>query len=213
VFVAVPTPQSKSGAADISAVEDVVSWIRRPLCIKSTIPPGTTDRLVSTYGKPIVFSPEYIGETPYHRSNKDISSDLVVFGGQKTDSIPFAEAYREALGPDPSYYFTDAITAELAKYMENCFFATKVAFVAQFYKLSQSLGADFDQLREIWISDSRVGRSHSHVIGGPGFSGKCLPKDLAAIIAVAAGYGGAPLLEAVQSYNRTLRGDHTDVIL
>jgi UDPglucose 6-dehydrogenase len=68
--------------------------------------------------------------------------------------------------------------------MENTFLATKVAFVGQFYRLAEALGVDFHVLREVWLADSRIGRSHSAVLGSPGFAGVCLPKDLAAIIDV-----------------------------
>jgi UDPglucose 6-dehydrogenase len=204
VFLAVPTPESSSGEIDLSSVEEAVSWLRPPICIKSTVVPGTTSRLISLFNKSIVFSPEYVGETPYHKYSNDLSVDLVVFGGSKADSIPFASVYRQALGPIPQYFFTDPVTAELSKYMENCFFATKLTFVAQFHALASSLGADFDQMREIWVADTRVGRSHSIIVNKPGFSGKCLPKDLAAMVALASQYGGAPFLEAVQAYNRSL---------
>ncbi len=208
VFVSVPTPARADGSNDTTEVEEAVSWIKPPICIKSTIVPGTTNRLIARYQKRIVFSPEYIGETPFHKYVDGITTDLVVLGGLKDDAKLFADVFRSALGPEPIYFLTDAVTAELAKYMENCFFATKVAFVAQFHRLSELLGADFDQLREIWVADSRIGRSHSTVIGRPGFSGKCLPKDLAAIVSLAAEYGGAPFLEAVQLFNNAIRQGH-----
>lgn len=209
VFIAVPTPESSSGEVDLSSVEEAVSWINPPICIKSTIVPGTTNRLIDMYRKSIIFSPEYVGETPYHKYSDSLAVDLVVFGGSKEASAPFANIYRQALGPIPRYFFTDSVTAELSKYMENCFFATKVTFVAQFHALALSLGADFDQMREIWVADTRVGRSHSIVVNEPGFSGKCLPKDLAAIVALATQYGGAPFLEAVQAYNKSLLAKRT----
>src|SRR5450759_915323 len=66
VFVAVPTPESSNGAGDTSAVEEVVSWVKPPMCLKSTVPPGTVDRLTAAAGKRICFSPEYVGETKWH---------------------------------------------------------------------------------------------------------------------------------------------------
>src|SRR5579875_1444017 len=58
VFICVPTPARSDGSCDVSAVEEVVRWVDRPMCIKSTVAPGTTDRLVAESGKQIVFSPE-----------------------------------------------------------------------------------------------------------------------------------------------------------
>ncbi|MDP9051402.1 MAG: hypothetical protein M3O31_11895 [Acidobacteriota bacterium] len=206
VFVAVPTPGKEDGACDTSAVEEVVAWVQPPMCLKSTVVPGTTDRLIRTYNKQLVFSPEYVGETPFHNSKHSFLPDLVALGGDRSVCEAFLKAHQLVLGPQPRYFVTDAVTAELAKYMENCFFATKVSFVAQFYLLAAHFGADFAEMREIWLADSRVGRSHSAVVDQLGFSGRCLPKDLAAIITEAVRSGGdASFLEGVQKFNSELR--------
>jgi UDP-glucose 6-dehydrogenase len=89
--------------------------------------------------------------------------------------------------------------------MENCFLATKVAFVNQFYDIAMELGIDFEELRELWLADPRVGYSHTVVTRERGFGGRCLPKDLSVLISAMKPMGGAPLLEAVWAYNRTLR--------
>jgi UDPglucose 6-dehydrogenase len=206
VFVSVPTPSAPDGSCDLSAVEDVVGWVNRPMCIKSTVPPGTTDRLIAETGKQIVFSPEYTGETAFHPHKSNLSKDIVAVGGHRDTANLVVNIYTQILGPEPVYMVTDAVTAELAKYMENCFFATKVAFVAQFFLLAQTFGADFITMREIWTADTRVGRSHSTVVGFPGFSGRCLPKDLSAILAASRLAGCEPeLLQAVDLFNRSLR--------
>jgi UDPglucose 6-dehydrogenase len=206
VFVAVPTPSLQNGGCDISAVEEVVQWVTPPMCIKSTIPPGTVRRLVEESGKQIAFSPEYVGETPFHASTQSMVPELVAVGGERALCELIVNAYRSVFGPEPRYFVTDSNTAELAKYMENCFFATKVAFVAQFFLLASLFGADFTFMREIWVADTRVGRSHSTVVGDLGFGGKCLPKDLSAIVRESLKAGGrAELLEAVQEFNERLR--------
>ena len=77
----------------------------------------------------------------------------------------------------------DAKTAELAKYMENCFLATKVTFCNEFYDLAQAFGVDYNKLRETWLLDTRMGRSHTFVYSNKkGYGGSCLPKDMSAII-------------------------------
>jgi UDP-glucose 6-dehydrogenase len=102
---------------------------------------------------------------------------------------------------------TDARTAELTKYMENAFLATKVAFCNQFYDLAGAMGVDYNELRELWLMDPRIGRSHTWVYPDDrGFGGKCLPKDLAAIIAASEAYGAdTELLKAVQRANAIWR--------
>jgi UDP-glucose 6-dehydrogenase len=85
--------------------------------------------------------------------------------------------------------------------MENCFLATKVAFVNQFYDIATAMNVDFDELRELWLSDERIGRSHTLVTEERGFRGRCLPKDMKAMISLMRQFGGAPLLESVLAYN------------
>jgi UDPglucose 6-dehydrogenase len=63
--------------------------------------------------------------------------------------------------------------------MENSFIATKVSFVNEFYDLAETIGVNFNELRELWLADSRVSRHHTYCYGNNrGFAGKCLPKDL-----------------------------------
>jgi UDPglucose 6-dehydrogenase len=201
VFVAVPTPEKADGSCDVSAVEEVVSWVGPPICVKSTVPPGTVDRLAKETGKQIAFSPEYVGETPWHPWKGIENHGLVIVGGTRLLCELVVRAYQEVLGPLVRYAMTEAKAAELCKYMENTFLAAKVAFVNQFYDLAQGFGVSFEALRELWLLDERVGRSHTIVTEERGYRGRCLPKDMAAMIHAAQPVGGAPLLEAVDRYN------------
>ena len=203
-FIAVPTPSRPDGAADVSHVEQVLEWLRVPGCIKSTVPPGTTNSLQERYQIDLAHSPEYVGETPFHPYRQEYCPDVVIVGGKGIAAKRTLEVMRKCLGPYPSYFKTDPTTSELAKYMENCFFATKLAFLAQFTEIAERYGCDPEELREMWVSDQRVGKSHSIVIDQPGFGGRCLPKDLAAIIA-AVGEDNASLLTAVREVNQRAR--------
>jgi UDP-glucose 6-dehydrogenase len=142
-----------------------------------------------------------VGETRWHPWKGIESHGFVIVGGEKSLCDLVVRTYQAYLGPLLHYYITDAKTAELCKYMENSFLATKVAFVNQFYDLAQTFEVNFNDLRELWLADERVGRSHTIVTDERGFRGRCLPKDLAAIIHAAKPLGGAPLLEAVDRYN------------
>ncbi len=204
VFISVPTPEGPGGGCDISAVEEVVRWVEPPMCVKSTVPPGTVDGLVRETGKQIAFSPEYLGETPWHCMREIENLSFVIVGGHAPIRDLVVRAYQTVFGPTVRYYLTNARTAELCKYMENTFLATKVAFVNQFYDLAKAIGVDFNELRELWLADERIGRSHSMVTQERGFRGRCFPKDIAAFTYWAKSLGGAPLLEAVDRYNDAL---------
>lgn len=206
VFIAVPTPEGADGKCDLSAIEEVASWVNPPMCVKSTVPPGTVDRLAAKTGKSLCFSPEYVGETAWHPLKGIESHGFIIVGGERSACRLVIRAYQQFLGPMPHYYITNAKTAELCKYMENAFLATKVAFANQFYDIAQGLGVDYDELRELWLADDRVGRSHTIVTAERGYRGRCLPKDMASIIHVARQSGGAPLLEAVDRFNDEVCG-------
>jgi len=105
------------------------------------------------------------------------------------------------------FYFTTALTAELAKYMENAFYATKVTFCNEFFDIAQTLGVDYNELREVWLADPHISRDHTFVYPQDrGFGGKCLPKDTTAIIAACQQQGYTPaLLRAVMAVNAAYR--------
>ena len=84
---------------------------------------------------------------------------------------------------DTKFCQTDLKTAELVKYAENAWLGTKVTFCNEFYEIAKTLGVDYNELRELWLADERINRSHTLVYPDKrGFSGKCLPKDIHAIV-------------------------------
>jgi len=184
VFVCVPTPMATDGSCETSIVEEIVGWLDVPLIIlRSTVSPGTTDRLCAEYGKHIVFQPEYLGETPAHVFGDVGGRSFAVLGGTPEDTSAAADFYKHYYNAYIQFYFCDALTAEVAKYMENAFYAVKVTFVNEFYGIAQAHGVDYNVLREAWLADTRISRDHTFVFPGErGFSGKCLPKDVNAIV-------------------------------
>lgn len=201
VFVAVPTPTGADGySCDTSAVEECVQWIEPPICIRSTVPPGTTTYLAHKYDKAVVFCPEHLRETKWDEFN----NEFVIIGGDRYHAIDrVADAFKAVLGANTVYRKTDATSAEMSKYMLNCFLVTKVAFFNTFFDIAQAAKVDYDELRELTLLDPRVGRSHTIVTDERGFGGKCLPKDLRAII------GQNPektnVLRVVNGYNEYIR--------
>src|SRR5919199_5826269 len=185
-FVAVPTDARPDGSCDTSIVERTVDWLTSDVIVlRSTVPVGTTARLKQTTGKRIVFQPEYgPGETPDHHFRNPRSVNWVILGGDRQDTVPVADLYKRCFNAELIIQQTDASTAELTKYMENCFLALKVTFCNEFYDLAEQFGVDYNELRELWLLDPRIGRSHTFVLPDDrGFGGKCLPKDVSALIA------------------------------
>lgn len=212
-FICVPTPRNDDGSADTSIVEDVVSWIEaKTIVIRSTVPVGTTRRLAEKYRKDLVFQPEYgPAETPDHPFNDLRNIRWIILGGERRATERALRAWQQVYSSDITVRTTTYEAAELAKYMENAFLSMKVTFCNELYDIAEQVGVPYDELRELWLMDPRIGRSHTWVLPDKrGFGGKCLPKDLDALIALAEEAGAQPaLLRQVRETNARVRGAGT----
>ena len=206
-FVCVPTPKGKNGKCDTSIVDDVLTWLEPQKCIilRSTVPVGYTRCQYIYGGKEIIFQPEYYGETHKHPFADPRNRSWITLGGFAELTNQVARLYQTVFTSDLIINQVDSSTAELAKYMENCFYATKVVFCNQFYNLAKEFGVDYNKLRETWLLDPRISRSHTFVYEDDrGYGGSCLPKDMAAMIYQANKIGiDIRLLETVEDINAT----------
>lgn len=212
--ICVPTPtkecEDEFKSCDVSLVEDIVKKIETPvILIKSTIEPGTTDKLKKETGKHIVFSPEYAGEGKYwspYKFDRDMKEcPFVVLGGDQEDRKYILDLLVPILGPVKTYYQVSAKEAEVIKYMENTYFGVKVIFANEMKNICDVLGVDYYAVRTGWALDPRVDPMHTMVFpGNGGFGGKCLPKDINAIIKASqkAGYEPEFLKEILRSNKR-----------
>ena len=128
-FVCVPTPRGEGGSCDVSIVEGVLEWLDTEIIvIKSTVEVGTTERLSKQYNRKIVFSPEYVGEstywTPFNFHTDMKETPFYTFGGDRKECSKVVDLVVVVTGPCKRYNITDSTTAEMAKYMENAFYAT-----------------------------------------------------------------------------------------
>jgi len=218
IVICVPTPMAEDGSCDTSAVlaagEMVQKFASNALvCIKSAVPPGTTYRLNKDFDTDVFHaSPEYMGEGTrfvapwkYPDPTDTRSHDFVIVGGPRAGEV--LDFFQAVMAVDARYIACRAIEAELTKRVENAWIGTKVVFCAEMAKIAGAYGVKWHDLRELWLMDSRVGRSHTAVFSGaPGYGGKCITKDVSALIDEAQQVGVHPmLLKAVQSTNAVLR--------
>ena len=185
IFVCVPTPMLKNGSQDLSYVESVFkNATSKPIYIlKSTVLPGTTEMLINKYKDvKIIFSPEFLTEK---NSKKDIiNPSRIILGGQN-NLIKQVKKLFELRFKSERIILTDSKTAELIKYMNNTFLATKVSIMNEFKLLCDKIGANWEEALKGFISDDRIGDSHFNVPGHDGklgYGGSCFPKDINAIL-------------------------------
>lgn len=184
VFICVPTPSCQDGSCNTMAVEEVIAWVKAEVIIlRSTVPIGFTEKMCEIYKKDIVFQPEYYGETVDHPFVDLQTRRWLTFGGTSKANNLAIKVYQDVINSDVHIYLSDSKTAELAKYMENAYLALKVTFCNEMYDIASALGIDYNLLRELWLADPRIGRSHTFVYEqNRGYGGSCLPKDVAALI-------------------------------
>ena len=200
-FVCVPTPYvSKDNPCDITEVKAAIAENDADLYIvKSAVLPGVTDALCAETAKHIIVSPEYRGTT-VHSIKRDF--DFTILGGKRADCLKAVQILQRCYDGRHGFHMTDAKTAELVKYMENAFLATKVSFCCQFWEIARKIGVDYPELRELFLLDPRVNPSHTFVFDEtPFWDSDCLNKDLPAI----AGTYDAEFLDAMIRYNCKLK--------
>ena len=193
-FICVPTAMLPDGSCDTSIVEDVISKLDSDLIIiRSTVSVGTTDRLKKKYKKNIVFQPEYIGETVAHPYDEK-QIPFIILGGDLEDCKKAVRLYQTVYNANIRIHFVTCKEAEIIKYMENSAIGTKVTFCNEFYNICKAFGADYHMVREGFLMDNRMARDFTFVYpDNQGFDGKCLPKDLNAIVKASEGAGYTPL--------------------
>lgn len=196
-FICVDTPYiDKNNVCDISQIKVALQENDADIyIIKSTILPGTTQKLAEELNKKIVFSPEYYGGTQ-HCNNFEFN--FTILGGNKKECCKVQQLLQEVYDARHTFRIVDSKTAELVKYMENSWLATKVAFCCQFYEIAESLDVDYEDLRELFVLDPRVNPSHTYVYDEhPFYKSHCLDKDVPAI----ANFADAELLKAIIKFN------------
>ncbi len=236
VFICVPTPYHEAGGLNCTAVWDAVDKLTQPktVIIKSTVNPGTTDKLQEKYPQhTFFFVPEFLSEktayedyaTPRRSHIVGIPEKILLDGCKDTPEslnlLPFA------WGTHPSHYITlgdplyetpkfmygvdvrlfDARNAEVLKLATNAFYAFKVTYANMLY----DIGFTQESLNALgadpWIGNSHFTVDHK---GYRGFGGKCLPKDTKALLDYAIQQNQHKLgymLELMLTYNDRLKNN------
>ena len=219
IFVTVGTPQNENGSIDLSIIKKAISTIgenlqnnkKKPIIlVKSTVIPGTMKKNIlpilekkskKKAGKHfgLISNPEFLQESTAIRDTK--FPHVVVLGGYETEFMKKARNLFTKLHPNVPIIITNHQTAEMIKYANNSFLATKISFINQLSNICQKIpGANVDDVAKTIGLDPRIGKLFLNA--GPGYGGSCLPKDMKALINFAGTTGINPtLLNAVEEIN------------
>ena len=220
IFVTVGTPQKLNGTIELSMIKEAITSIGRILAkskkkptvlIKSTVIPGTMQNIIlpileKRSGKKagrdfgLISNPEFLQESSAIKDTK--FPHVIVLGGYQTKFMKKAKSFFSKLHPNVSITITNHQTAEMIKYANNSFLATKISFINQLSNICQNIpGANIDDIAKTIGLDPRIGALFLNA--GPGYGGSCLPKDMKALISFAVKIGINPiLLNAVEKTNQ-----------
>ena len=211
IFIAVGTPTTANGAADLTYVYGVAKEIGRSMdrykviVTKSTVPVGTAEKIREVIGKEtkhpfdVLSNPEFLKQGA--AVEDFMKPDRVVIGA---DDIRSAEILRDLYAPfvrtGSPVLIMDIRTAEMLKYAANSFLAARISFMNEIANLCEEVGADIEMIRKGLASDQRIGPAF--LFAGLGFGGSCFPKDTRALIQTANEHKySMHILEAVDNVN------------
>ena len=219
IFVTVGTPQKPNGAIELSMIKKATASIgqivrkskKNPIIfIKSTVVPGTTQNVIlpileKKSGKKadrdfgVILNPEFLQESNAIRDTK--YPHTIVLGGKQSKYMKKAKIFFSKMHPNVPIVITNFQTAEMIKYANNSFLATKISFINQLSNICQNIpGTNIDDISKTIGLDPRIGKLFLNA--GPGYGGSCLPKDMSALINFAGKIGVKPiLLNAVEKIN------------
>ena len=219
IFITVSTPINKRNEIDLDHLKTAIRSLNKKLqfakktptiIIKSTVVPGTTIQTIkpmlegNSFQESTDFNlltnPEFLREGSAIKDTK--SPHVVIVGGNDVKSRKkLVEFYKKIYPKNQNYVETNTTTAEMIKYANNAFLATKITFINSMANICQKIPhTNVDDVAKVMGMDPRISRLFLNA--GPGFGGSCFPKDLQALITYSKNIGYSPkLLETVQDCN------------
>lgn len=219
VFITVGTPTDSNGKIDLTNMKSALASIaehmtnlqnKPSIIIKSTVVPGTTMRVIKqileknglreSVDFDLLTNPEFLREGSAMQDT--VSPHAIVVGGSNSKSIEnLTKFYRTIYKKKQNIVETNNVTAEVIKYANNAFLATKISFINSIANICQKLpGTNVDMIAQIIGMDPRIG--NQFLRAGPGYGGSCFPKDVQALISFANDIGYKPILfDAVKNTN------------
>lgn len=214
-FIAVGTPQSEDGSADMQYVMAVAESIGKAMngykviVDKSTVPVGTAEKVTETISKyyngefDVVSNPEFLKQGA--AVDDFLKPDRVVIGSNSTKATSIMqEVYAPFFRTASRFVIMDVKSAEMTKYAANSFLAVKISYANEIANICEAVGADAEMVRIGMCSDKRIGSQF--LFPGLGYGGSCFPKDVKALLKTAKDNNcGYRLIEAADEVNKEQR--------
>ena len=195
IIIAVGTPQTSRGNANMTYVDSVVRAVKKNLkdykiiCTKSTVPIGTGKKIIKTLSNDYEQGSDfdYVSNPEFLREGSAVKDflwpDRIIIGATSDKAFDImCDIYRPLYINKNPIKHTTIETAEMIKYASNSFLALKISYINEIANLCESVGADIHDVASAMGQDGRISDKFLHP--GPGFGGSCFPKDLVSLITV-----------------------------
>lgn len=194
-FIGIHIPTEADGTQDLTLLKSIIKDLPagKPIFIRTTLLPGTADKLTEEFSRPVYFMPEFLTERTAY---EDFTSQDIVITGER-------ELLDEVFKSKKRYYMKN-VEAEICKYAHNVFGALAVTYFNGVYELCQKMGAEYNLVREGFLLSGYLSPTHTHVPGPDGkfgYGGKCFPKDVNAFAKLNQGTPLGELLETTARQN------------
>lgn len=216
-FVCVPTPSPTGACYDLTALNDVMSVLEilgynGIVVVKSTVLPGTTQKIAETYNLKIVHNPEFL--TARTAAHDFENQRHVVIGSTKghQESTEKLKRFYQQHFPLAKISMSTSTESEATKIFCNTFYAAKVQLFTEFKLLCEKIGADYEIVRGMMLNNGWINPMHTVVPGPDGkysYGGMCFPKDTTSLLAfMKNNWSPCEVLDAVVAERNRMRGEN-----
>lgn len=198
IFISIHIPTENNNTQDLTLLKTLIKNSPNvPIFIRTTLLPGTCDKLSKEFDKEIFFMPEFLTErTAYD----DFCNQAMIYTGH--------EELLSEIFKNKTYITMNNLEAEITKYAHNVFGAVKVTYFNGIYELAKKYGCDFEKIRKGTLLSGYINEPHTMVPGPDGkfgYGGKCFPKDIKAFKEFSKNEKLFSLLNVVEEINDAIR--------
>jgi UDPglucose 6-dehydrogenase len=198
IFISIHLPTEDDGNQDLTLLKNIIGRLPdKPIFIRTTILPGTADKLSGEFKKQIYFMPEFLSERTAYQ---DFCSQTMIFTGE-IDLL-------KKIFPKKKFIEMTSLEAEIAKYSHNVFGALKVTYFNGIFDICDKLNISYQKVLEGVLASEYINSTHTQVPGPDGkfgYGGKCFPKDVNAFVKQFNDYPVYDLLKALDPLNEKFR--------
>lgn len=223
LFLALPTPYNETKRCyELDPLITTVNLLKEhkyqgAVVIKSTIEPLTTEMLSSDNDLNLIHNPEFLtARTAFEDFHHQQHIVLGKSRGCGESSLQQVTSFYKMMYPDAELSLVSSTESESMKIFANCFYATKVQFFNELYLFSQSLGANYDTIKNLMLKNGWINPMHTNVPGPDGklsYGGLCFPKDTNALLCQMEKLDTPhKVLKAVIEERNEMRTDHANFI-